>query len=210
MTPTKMKFSFKKRKNKDANGIVIGEIEAPKPVELEIPLLSGIDDVAALINLEGADDATKTKVHALIVEALNDVILGQVRDAVGNDVEAARDGKLPADTYDFVKIAILPPAERRGSGIADEIWDGFMADYVEVMQHHGKTKEKAEMGAKLLRQRFSAVKGNKNLIGALKQNLSTWYANTEKGEDFQTVYELLATKADSYLATDEEALLAAV
>ena len=210
MTPTKTKFGFKKRKEKDANGIVTGEIPAPAPVELEIPLLSSIDDVVALINLEGGTEESRVKVHALITEALNNVILEQVREAVNADPEAAREKGVDPKSYSFVEIANLPPAERRGSAIPDEVWEAFIADYTDVMQHHGKTKEKAEMGAKLLSKKFQPVKGNKKVVQALKDNLSTWFANSSKQEDFQAVYESLAQKADSLLAADEEALLAAV
>jgi hypothetical protein len=209
MTPTKTKFFFKKRKEKNEAGLVVKEIPAPEPLEIELPLLS-MDDVVALINGEGQDDDTKAKVRGLILEALNNVIIEQARDAVNDDTEGVREKGIPADSVDFTKIALMPPAQRRGSAIPDEVWEAFIADYTEVMQHHGKTKEKAEMGAKLLSKKFQAVKGNKKVIAALKDNLSTWFANSEKAEEFQQVYETLATKADTLLAADEEALLAAV
>lgn len=203
MVPTKTKFGFKKRKEKNEAGIVTGEIPAPAPVELEIPMLS-MEDIVALIN--GGDE----KVQALLVEAANNIILEQVRDAVNEDPEAAREKGVNPDVYDFVKIANLPPAQRRGSAIPEEVWEAFVADYTDVMQHHGKTKEKAEMGAKLLSKKFQPVKSNKKVVQALKDNLSTWFANTTKGEEFQAVYESLAQKADSLLAADEEALMQAI
>lgn len=221
--PPKIKFHFKSKKDKDANGnvIMIDElndknektgkrvpkiIPAPEPVELEIPLLS-LEDIVSLIQAEGPEF---DKARVLIVEACNAVILDQARAAVNDDPEAVREKGIDPDVIDFVKIAALPPATRRGTAIADEVWEAFVLDYVEVMQHHGKTKEKAEMGAKLLSKRFQQVKGNKKVIQALKENLSTWFANSKKAEDFQAIYETLAGKADQLLAADEEAILAAV
>lgn len=203
MTPTKTKFFFKKRKEKNDAGIVTAEIPAPEPLELDLPLLE-MADVVTLIN--SGDE----KVHALILEALNGVIIDQARDEVNDDTEAVREKGVSPDTIDFVKIAHLPPAQRRGSAIPEEVWTAFIADYTEVMQHHGKTAEKAAMGAKLLSKKFQPVKGNKKVVQALKDNLSTWFNNTAKAEEFQAVYESLAQKADTLLATDEEALLAAV
>jgi hypothetical protein len=203
MNPTAVKYFFKKRKEKDANGLVLKEIPAPEPLEISIPLLT-MEDVVALIQ------SNNEKVHSLILESLNNVIIDQVRAEVNDDVEGVREKGVAADTYDFVKIAELPPATRRGSAIPDEVWEGFIKDYTEVMQHHGKTAEKAAMGAKLLKQKFQPVKSNKKVIKALKENLQTYFTNTEKAEEFQQVYETLSSKADTLLEADEDALLAAV
>lgn len=205
MLPTKIKYFFKKRKEKDAiTGNVTKEIPAAEPIELEIPLL-GIEDLAALLN--GGDE----KVLALILESVNNVIVEQVRDVVNDDPEAVRaKGIESADIYDFVKIAHMPPAQRRGSGLPDEVWEAFTADYIAVMQHHGKDAKKAETGAKLLARKFAPVKSNKKVVGMLKENLQTWFTNSEKSGELQVVYELLMGKADQLLEVDEEALAAAI
>jgi hypothetical protein len=217
---TKTKFFFKKRKEKDATGavVMVNEVDkdgkptgkmvekvipAAEPVDIEIPLLT-LSGVAEILN--GGDE----KQSKLIVEAVNNVILEQARDAVNNNPEEVRKNGIDATTLTWAHIANLPPAQRKGPGISEETWEAFKADYISVMQHHGKTKEKAETGAKLLAARFQPVKLNKTVVRALKDNLSTWFANTASAEEFQDVYESLASKADTLLEQDEDALAAAV
>jgi hypothetical protein len=220
MNATKTKFYFKSRKEKDAEGnvVMVPEVDkdnkptgkqvekvipAADPVELEIPLM-GADDLVAI--LQSGDE----KQLKLILEGVNNVILEQARSLVNDDVEAARTKGIDYTQISWEFIANMPPATRKGAAIPDEVWEAFMKDYVEVMTHHGKTKEKAETGAKLLSKRFQPVKTNKKVVDALKGNLSLWFANTENKEQFQEVYETLATKADQLLEADEEAILASV
>jgi hypothetical protein len=229
MVPTKSKFYFKSKKEKDDNGnvVMVKEVKevknkegvvvevretgkmiekiipAPEPIEVEIPLLT-LEDVVAILN--GGDE----KEIKLILEACNNIILEQARDQVNDPDANVRENGLNTEALSWKTIAYLPPATRKGSAIPDETWEAFEKDYVSVMVHHGKTEEKAKMGAKLLVKRYQPVKTNKKVIKALKENLSTWFANSEKAEDFADVYETLAQKADTLLEADEDAILAAV
>lgn len=227
MENTKTKFFFKSRKEKDDKGQVVmvdeyikdektGEmkptgkktekvIPAAEPLEVEVPLL-GVDDLVAILQL---NDEKQTK---LILESLNLTIIEQAREQVNQDPEAVREKGLDQSALSWAAIANLPPAQRRGAAIPDEKWDGFVKDYVEVMQHHGKTEEKAMAGAKLLRQKYQPVKGNKKVIQALKDNLQVWYSNTTdtNREEYQDVYENLVGKADTLLEKDEDAIVAAI
>lgn len=200
--PPKTRFFFKSRKEKDAEGKEV-VVPAPKAVELVIPFLT-LDSVVDIIN------SNDEKQQSLLLEAVNSVILGQARSLVDEDPEKARTEGIDLTqlTWDF--ISKIPPATRRGGGIADEVWEAFTADYVAVMQHHGKTKEKAETGAKLLAKRFAPVKDNKKVIKVLTENLLLWYTNTDKAEDFQQVYEALISKSGTLLEKDEEAIIAAI
>jgi hypothetical protein len=204
--PKKTKFYFKNRKEmqKQPDGTEKEvTIKKPDPVELVIPELN-LEDVAKIIT-QGDD-----KEKALLLEAVNAIVLAQARSLVDEDVEKARTEGIKNEELTWNFIANIPPATRRGGGIPDEVWDAFVVDYTEVMQHHGKTKEKAETGAKLLAKRFNPVKDNKKIVKALLENLMTWFTNTEKADDFKDVYETLTSKADTLLAKDEEAILAAI
>jgi hypothetical protein len=230
MEPTQVKFGFKGKKKLDdaGNPIMVDEVKeykvknkdgtegtelrktgkqvpdmipAPDPYEVSIPLFKTKEDVLSILDDE--------KQLALALEGLNGVILEQARDQV-NAEDFDREKGIDVSALSWEAIANLPPAQRRGPAIPDEKWDEFVADYIEVMQHHGKTKEKAEAGAKLLRQKFQPVRLNKLVVGALKTNLSLWFANSDKNEYFQDIYENLASKADTLLAVDEEALAAAI
>lgn len=206
--PKKTKFYFKSRKEmqKQADGtekeVVIPK---PEPVELVIPEVTAED----ILSILGSGDQKQID---LLLEAANNVVLAQARSLVDDDVEKARTEGIDAAqlTWDF--ISKIPPATRRGGGISDELWAEFITDYTEVMQHHGKTKDKAETGAKLLAKRFNPVKDNKKIVQALQQNLMLWFTNTsdDSKEKFQQVYETLTSKADTLLAKDEDAVLAAI
>lgn len=196
--PAKTRFFFKKKK--DENG---KDIPAPEAVEAVVPKIT-MDDVAAILT------KNDPKEIELMLEALNDVILSQARSQVDDDPEKVRKEGLDNTQLTWNFIANVPPATRRGGGIADEVWEAFQKDYVETMVHHGKTQEKATTGAKILAKRFAAVKDNKKVVTALKDNVVLWYANTEKADEFAGVYEALTSRADTLLAKDEEAILAAI
>lgn len=204
--PNSVKFYFKKRTevSKDATGKETKtEIPAPKPVSLVLPFLSVTDLVAILTKND-------EKEVALVMESVNSQIIAQARDLVDEDPEKARTEGIDQSKLTWNFIANIPPAARRGGGIPDETWEAFIADYVDVMQHHGKSKEKAEAGAKLLAKRFYPVKDNKKVVKALLENLLVWFGNTTKGEELQQVYETLTSKANTLLEKDEDAVLAAI
>lgn len=232
MNPTKVKFGFKSKKEKDANGqpIMVDEyqkdesgnmvatgkkvekvIPAAPAYEVEIPLFDSVEDVAASLAVDAEGKFIDPKQAALVFEALNNVILEQARAQI-NDDEFDREKGLDFSVLTFAHIANLPPAQRRGPAISEQKWEAFSADYIDVMQHHGKTEDKAKAGAKLLVQKFQPVKLNKKVVQALKDNLQTWFANTtdENREEFQDIYENLVGKADQLLEKDEDALVAAI
>jgi hypothetical protein len=200
--PVKTKFYFKKKKEKNEKGEEV-VIPAPEAVEATVPML-GINEVTQIL-LAGSDKAKE-----LLLEAVNTIILSQARNLVDDDVEKARAEGLPAEQLTWEFIANIPPASRRGGGIPDEVWEVFTKDYVETMVHHGKTKEKAETGAKILVKRLNPVKDNKKVVEALKGNVAMWFNNTEQKEELAQVYEYLMQRADTLLEKDEDAVLAAI
>lgn len=230
MQPTKTKFFFKSRKDKDEKGDPImvdeledvknekGEVTGQKPtgkkvekvipaiptVEQEVMLLTA-EDIVAMFNAEGSEKQVK-----LVVEACNNIILEQARDIVNEDPETVREKGFPTEKLSWEYISNMPPAARKGAAIKDEVWEAFKEDYVSVMKHHGKTEEKAKMGAKLMAQKFQPVKMNKKVLSALQANLGQWFSNTSKKEDFQEVYETLANKLDNLLVADEDAVLSSI
>lgn len=202
----RIKFYFKSRKEKvvkEDGSVEEKKIEAPKPISLDLKLITP-EDVVAIFNKNDEREMV------LIMEGLRDVQLARVKDLLDEDREKIRAEGLVPDLYSWAAIAALPPATRKGAAIPDETWDAFEADYVDVMVHHGKEKKQAETGAKLLSRKFAPVKGNKKVIKKLQENLQVWIANTAKAEEFQQVYETLASKAESLLNIDEDALTAAI
>lgn len=211
MEDVALKFSFKtvadrdpltNKPKKDAEGKVV-KIKAPEPIELKIPQFTNAADVQSILS-KGDEKELK-----LVIDSLNNVIQAQAKALVDEDREVARKEGIDLSKLDWNFIANIPPSQR-GPAIDEETWEEFGKDYVAVMVHHGKTQEKAEMGAKLLMKKFAPVRINKKVIAALKENLTLWMANTENSEEFQEVYEYLMSRADSLLAADEDAIVAAV
>lgn len=196
-----VKFSFRKVITKDeASGI---ETESKRPtLELELPLLS-VEGIVAEFQAGG-------KRLDLIVEAIRDVQIARARELV-NENEAITAENFPYAQLSWEAIANLPKAERRGGGIPKEVWEDFSKDYVSVMQAAtGKTIEQVSNAAKILLNKFQAVKTNKPVLKLLKEQLGIYASTSSNAEQFSDCITFLVEKADSLLNQDEAALLAAL
>jgi len=189
------------------------------------------DDLKAIMN--SGDD----KLISLCLEAINEVILKhakiQLDDAIreGKNVwpkfekQKDKDGKeveiqvepadnswIDYDKLDLAYISKLPPATRGAQGIPEESWEAFAKDYKEIIVHHGKTPAQAEAGAKHFLNKFAIIRLNKPLLANMQKNLHLWYANSELKEDsnISKIYENLASKLETLLQADEDAIQASV
>lgn len=143
----------------------------------------------------------------LLMEAARGVILEQAREYI-NDNEGVTEANFPYDNLAWEKIANLPKAERRGGGIAAELWADFAKDYTEIMPAlTGKTKESVELAAKVFTTKFANAKTNKPVLKLLEQQLSIYMNNTTQAEQFTPVIEWLVNKLDTLIKTDETNLL---
>lgn len=185
------KFHFKK-----------DELGNKRPsVELQLPVLT----LQGLANIINSGDE---KQHALIMSALEDIIYLQARQQVNEDASISQDTlDISKLSWDF--ISNIPPAERKGGGIAKEVWDAFAADYISIMPAlTGRSVEKVTNAATILLKKFQPVKTVKPVIKQLKDYLDMWFTNTPNAEEFAECYEFLSKKAEALLAADEAALLA--
>jgi hypothetical protein len=103
----------------------------------------------------------------------------------------------------------MPDSEKRGRGIAKEIWEEFAADYLAVMPGiTGKTAEQIGLAAKLLLNKFQQVKSNKPVIQKLKEQLAIYTNGSPNAETYFDCVKFLDEKADSLLQANEAAMLA--
>lgn len=169
-------------------------------VTLSVPLLTE----AGLL-----DAMQDEKVRNLLLSLANDTIIGQVREQVNDDAKPVNlQSELVTTKLNIVAIANMPQSERRGGGIAKEVWEEFSKDYLEVMPAlTGKNAEQLGNAVELLVKRLIPVKTNKKVLTFLKTQIALWFTNSARKEEFMEVYEYLNTKADTLLSTDEEALL---
>lgn len=189
-----VKFNFRKVKD-EATGL-----ETKRPtVELSLPLLS-VEGVVAALKAGG-------KQLELVVEACRAIQLDRAREIV-NDNEAITQDNFPFAQLSWESIANLPKAERRGGGISKETWEDFSKDYVAVMPAAtGKTVEQVTNAAKILANKFQAVKNSKPHLKLLKEQLAVYASASPNAEQFSDCLSFLVEKADALLALDEAAML---
>lgn len=202
---TKVKFDFKTPSLKDAAGTVIGKGTKRPSVELLIPVPSW-EEVCAF---EG-------KERELVMESVLDTVYGQTRNQINELIKAADESgteitidqsvlKMPELTWSY--IANMPPAKRGAAKIEDEAWEAFKEDYVAVMQQASQFNEiQLRSQANVFADRFNSkgIKGNRKIIAAMAQLLSSWFAASPNAEEHVRVYKFLSDKADSLLNENAE------
>jgi hypothetical protein len=109
------------------------------------------------------------------------------------------------DDLDLTKLTIAylanqPESERRGGGIAKELWDAFEKNYVTVKTQAGKEAEKASNAAKIFAKKLQPVRTNKKILTFLKGELDSWFQSASKDdqEEFSGIYEYLMKKVDDF------------
>lgn len=186
-----VKFNFKKDK----------ELGTKRPsVELVIPVptVDGIVDILT----RGVDKEVQ-----LLLDAIRGVVVEQARQQV-NDKEDISQDTLDVDALTWEAIANMPPAARRGGGIAKEQWEDFGKDYAAVMPGvTGKTAEQIGNAVKILLAKFQPIKTNKKVLSFFKEQVALYAANTPNAEDFQENIEFLQNKVEELLKADEASLL---
>jgi len=191
-----VKFNFKKYK--DESGIEFKR----DSLELAIPVPS----VQGIISILEAEDGGKQL--ELLRDAIESVIIAAARDLITDDQ------KLNASTFPYEKIsweaiANMPKAQRRGGGIPKETWEDFVTDYVAVMPAvTGKSVEQVTNAAKIMQNRLSAVKTNVPVLELLVEQLAIYAEHSQNAEEYKEVIEFLLNKADAFLNTSPEELLA--
>lgn len=183
-----VKFSFRKDQ--------LGNTRPAIEVKLPVPSVEGI---AKIFNEGG-------KGLDVLVGLVQDAIYGHARSILSDDENITVENfPFAAVTWDaFVNT---PDAEKRGRGIAKEIWEAFGKDYLEQMPGlTGKKAEFIELAVKLLLNKFQSVKTNKPVIQKLKAQLAI-YISSPNAEQFTDCIKFLDEKADLLLAADDSALL---
>jgi hypothetical protein len=195
-TTSKEKFVFRFKRDK---------LGSKRPnLELEVPVLNFAGLVSVLE--KGGKGAE------LILEATTDVIRNAVAGWVSETKpEDATQEKLPLAQFSWDAIANQDKKDRRTVTIDEETWAGFASDYVEVMKRiqPNRTEENHKAAVQVFLAKFSMFKTDKKILGQLKQALTLYMENTEKGEEYSDVLELLTRRLENYLAADDTAALAA-
>lgn len=185
-------FSFRFRKDKLGN--------KRQTVDLKLPVPS-VEGIIAILQAGG-------KQLELLQDAVYDTIRAQAQELVSEN-ESIKQDNFPMDKISWSFIANMPKEDRRSSAIAQELWEGFVKDYIDVMPAlTNKTVEAVTNATVVYVKKFVIIKSDKASLGKLKEQLAI-YTETKNAEQFAEILELLVRRCDSYLqANDVEALVA--
>jgi hypothetical protein len=211
-------FGFKSVEVKDENGKPVYETKDGKPVldkdgkptpklykrptvELDVPCPS-IEGIVYI--LENGDELQQR----LLLDAVADVIISRAREHI-NENEDVKQDNFPLEILSWEAISKIPPKQRRGAGIAKEVWEAFTQDYIATMVEGGfRGAEEAAAAANILKQKFQPVKTAKKVIRFLLKQLDLYTAHTKNGEQFADCVAFLQEKGNTLLEADEKSLLA--
>lgn len=161
---------------------------------LEIPAITA-NDIQAILT------AGDEKAINLLLDAVNAVIEAEVKERI-NDVPnyqplVAADIKV--DDISWTAIANTPARTRASSGITEDMWEAFKADYLEVMvKVTGHEQVKVENAAKLIAAEFKPVRSAPDKLAKLETYLDAWFLNTTKTDYFANLYVRLSAKVKAF------------
>lgn len=188
-------FRFKKTTDKETG---IETVRHPVDLAIPVPSIEGIIEI-----LEKGEKGLE-----LLMEAVEKVVTDRARDLLYDDHKLTA-ATFPVDQLSWEAIAALPKSQRRGGGIPKETWEEFAKDYIAVMPGvTGKTVEQVTNAAKILQNKLQAVKTNEPVLNLLVEQLTIYAENSPNLEEYKECVEFLVNKADQFLNTSEEELLA--
>lgn len=188
------KFGFRATKDE------LGQEKKRTPLILSYP----VPTFDGLIN-----DLADEKVQGYVLSLLADTIHAGVRSQIDDEEAWEKAGSV----LDFSKLTVnylanVPAAERRGGGIAKEVWADFAKNYIDTMvAATGKEVEKVEKAAAIFIAKLAPVKTNKKVIAFLDEQLDVYVSSSKEVEDFEDVIVFLKNKIATFLAADDSVLL---
>lgn len=190
-----VQFNFKKTKDKDTGIETIRQA-----VQLPIPYPS-VEGIVGILEEGGLQ-------LELLFESIYKIVNDAAREELYDDV-TLNAATFPMERVTWDAISKQPKAQRRGGGIAKEIWEGFAEDYVSVMPAiTGKTVEQIANAAKILLGKLAQVKTNEPVLKLLVGQLAIYADSSENIQEYMECVEFLLTKADTFLNITDEQLLA--
>lgn len=192
-------FGFRKSKNEDTG------VETKRPnveVKLGIPSIEGIVKI-----LEGGG-----KELELLQSAVRSTFEDYIKSLLSDD-DSITSENFPVDAITWSAIANQPESERKGRGIAKEVWEDWIKSYLDIMPSlTGRTLEQVKRQAAILAQKLNPLKNHEKkeeLLPKFKEQLTIYVNNAPDAEQYQGCVEFLLKKADALLNAEKESNLAA-
>lgn len=147
----------------------------------------------------------------LLQSAVESTITDYAKQVLGDDPKITSDN-FPTDSITWEAIANLPDTDRRGRGIAKEVWESFLESYIETMPAvTGKSVEIIKKQASHLSNKFQVFKTHEKkneLLPKFIELLSLYANSAPEAEQYAAPIEFLIKKAEEYMATDKSVDLA--
>ncbi len=194
-------FSFRFRKDKDT-----GMQRASIKTNLQVP---NVDGLIAIITNGVAEDGSFSKELELVFESMTDTIRLAATELINNDLNITSEN-FPVAKLTWKAFAEQDRTDRRSVSIPDELWKGFVEDYVSIMPAiANKTKEQAGNAAQVFVRKLLDIKSNKPYLNMLRDQFTIYCNATKNGEQFSEIIDLLNRKFKKYIEADSmEAVLA--
>jgi len=193
-----VKFGFRKIKDEETG------VETKRPtVETKLPVPS-VEGIIAILEAGG-------KQLELLQQAVQNTIEDAVKSRLSEDTSITSDN-FPYADFTWEAIANQPESERRGRGIAKEVWEDFFKDYIASMPAlTGKTAKQVEKQAAVLAQKLNPLKNHEDkdtLLPKFKDQLTIYLNGSKQAENFGECVDFLMKKADSLLTQEKNTNLA--
>lgn len=194
-----LKFGFRSKKDETT-----GVETKRETIEVKVPILS-VDGIIEVLKRGG-------KELDLLLVAVENVVTDSIKSRLADDPAINKDN-FPLAEFSWEAIANQPESERKGRGIAKEVWEDFIKSYVAVMPGlTGKKPDNINKQAAILAQKLNPLKNHEDkekLLPKFKEALTLYAENAPDAESFQDCIVFLVEKADRLLKADNEADLAA-
>jgi hypothetical protein len=193
-------------------------------VDVKLPVLN-FDGVVGVLqhyaktnrNIESTDETLRAeavaakKSYDLMASAIQGVYEAAIKDFLGDNPNVTSEN-FPYSQFTWEEIANQPESERRGRGIAKEVWDDFIKSYIAIMPGvTGKPLANIEKQAAILAQKLNPLKNHEDKEKILPNfiNALTLYMNNAgaDGETYAGCVSFLIEKAGKILASDKNANL---
>jgi hypothetical protein len=197
MSMTELKeFTFNFRTTKDDQGVEYKRDSVI--INLPVPSTEGLK---AYID-EGGNE------YELLQNAIEDTIAGHVRTMLGNDSTLTSE-TFPVDKVSWELIANQPATDRRGRGIAKELWDGFIESYCEVMPGViDRPLDTVKKQASHLANKFQVLKTHEKkneLLPRFVEMLALYVNAAPDAEKYSAPVQFLLNKAEEFMQEDKSA-----
>lgn len=198
-----MKFGFRTIKD-DKTGT-----ETKRPtVEVKLPVLN-FDGIVAILQAAGTEEGKKS--YDLLQAAIQDTYASAIKDFLADNPNVTSEN-FPYEQFSWEAIANQPESERKGRGIAKEIWEDFIKSYIAIMPGlTGKPVANIEKQAAILAQKLNPLKNHEDkekILPNFKQALTVYLNGAgQDAETFASCVEFLSEKIDKILTADKNANL---